>query len=367
MVIKNGSVINGRYEILGLIGIGGMAEVYKAHCRVLNRNVAIKFLKEEFVSDMEFNSRFEAEARASAGITHPNIVSVYDVGEDLGRKYIVMELVEGITLKDYIGKRGKLSWRDSASVAGQIASALACAHKNGIIHRDIKPHNIILTKTGIAKVADFGIARAVSKTTIVSTDRNIIGSAHYFSPEQGLGGEVDKTTDIYSLGVVLYEMLTGTVPFENSNPISLAMMHRNSPIPPIENYTAGVPEELCKIVYKAMSKQPADRYQQAEQMVSDLKSVLKGSEAAYAGSLAQAGAEALESIANPKNTKMLTTLGIGAIALVVVIIIVLSISFVSSWNNSDKDNGEKKTPVTSEEPDKKDEDDNKDDENDNED
>ncbi len=349
MIIQRGSIINNRYEIMEIIGSGGMADVYKAHCRVLNRNVAIKFLKEEFASDIEFNSRFEAEARASAGMTHQNIVSVYDVGQESGRKYIVMELVEGITLKDYIGKRGKLSWKDSVSVAGQIASALACAHKNGIIHRDIKPHNIILTKTGIAKVADFGIARAVSGTTLVSSEKNILGSAHYFSPEQGLGGEVDKTTDIYSLGVVLYEMLTGKIPFENSNPISLAMMHKNSPIPPIEGYGADIPKEVCKIVYRAMEKEPGDRYQRAEQMVSDLKNVLKGGEAQYAQEALEVKASNKGKLADPNNTKMLTNLGIAVISAVILIIIILVISFAFSWNKSDNQNGERKTPVSGEE------------------
>lgn len=349
MIIKTGSVIGERYEIVELIGRGGMADVYKAHCNILNRNVAIKFLREEFASDAEFNSRFEAEARASAGLTHQNIVSVHDVGEEGGRKYIVMELVEGVTLKEYISKKGKLSWRDAVSVAGQIASALSCAHKNGIIHRDIKPHNIILTKTGIAKVADFGIARAVSGSTIVSADRNILGSAHYFSPEQGLGGEVDKTTDIYSLGVVLYEMLAGVVPFENSNPLSLAMMHKNAEIPLIENVNPDVPEEVCKIVYHAMAKEPSERYQRAELMVGDLKNVLKGDAAVHAKEIEESKKGRRASISDEKNTKMLTNLGIASISAVILIVVVLAVSFAFSWNKSDEKENDKKKPISSEE------------------
>ena len=335
--IKNGTIINGRYEITQKIGSGGMADVYKARCNKLGRYVAIKFLKEEFAADREFVDRFEAEARASAGITHANIVSVYDFGESDGRKYIVMEYVEGITLKEYIAHHGKLTWREAASVAGQICSGLACAHKSGIIHRDIKPQNIILTKTGIAKVADFGIARIASHSTIVKADnRSIIGSAHYFSPEQAVGGDVDKTTDIYSLGVVLFEMLTGVVPFDSTNPISLSVMHSQSPVPPIENYTQGVPEDLKKVVYKAMSKNRLDRYSSAEEMLSDIKSILKGMPPVYADPKKKRENK-IAGAADTKNTRLINTICITVIAIVAVIIITLTISSVVSWGRNSKD------------------------------
>ncbi len=329
--IKIGSLINGRYEILELVGSGGMADVYKARCLKLNRLVAIKFLKKEFLQDREFVERFDAEARAAAGITHPNIVSVYDVGLSDSDKYIVMEYVEGITLKEYIEGNGKLTWREAASVSGQISSALSCAHKNGIIHRDIKPHNIIITTAGSAKVTDFGIAKAVSKSTIVKNDGNILGSAHYFSPEQGVGSDVDKTTDIYSLGVVLFEMLTGYVPFENSNPLALALMHSNSPVPEIKE---DVPEALKNVVYKAMSKSKEERYQESAEMLLDIKNIMKGEAAQFASAPPRRASRVeknLEKVSDSKNTKLINTICIAAIAVVVVIILVLGISFVSSW------------------------------------
>ena len=220
-----GRLLANRYEILEKIGSGGMATVYKAKCHVLNRYVAIKILRDEFTTDEEFVKRFEVEAQSAASITHPNIVSVYDVGVDGNLHYIVMELVKGKTLKDIIvEEKGPLPWKWSVNIAIQIASALETAHKNHIIHRDIKPHNIIITEDGVAKVTDFGIAKAVSNSTITAFGTTI-GSVHYFSPEHARGGFTDEKSDIYSLGVVMYEMLTGRVPFDADTPVSVALKH----------------------------------------------------------------------------------------------------------------------------------------------
>ena len=245
--IRVGTLLGGRYEIIEKIGEGGMAEVYKARCHLLNRYVAIKALKPEFAGDREFMKRFETEAQAAGSLSHPNIVSVYDVGFDAGRHYIVMELVEGITLKAYIAKKGALPWREAAGFAAQLCSALECAHRRGIIHRDIKPHNIIITPEGVAKVTDFGIARAASSSTMVAGGA-VMGSAHYLSPEQARGGYMDEKSDIYSAGVTLYEMLTGRVPYEADSPVSVAMMHvsGNAVQPRIIN--PDIPEDMERIV-----------------------------------------------------------------------------------------------------------------------
>ena len=219
-----GRLLGNRYEILENIGNGGMATVYKAKCHVLNRYVAVKVLRDEFTTDGEFVKRFNTEAQSAASLTHPNIVSVYDVGSEGDIHYIVMELIKGKTLKEIINEDGALSWKWSVNVAIQIASALETAHKNNIIHRDIKPHNIIITEDGIAKVTDFGIAKAVSNSTITAFGTTI-GSVHYFSPEHARGGYTDAKSDLYSLGVVLYEMVTGQVPFNADTPVSVALKH----------------------------------------------------------------------------------------------------------------------------------------------
>ena len=228
-----GKMIDNRYEILEKIGNGGMATVYRAKCHVLNRYVAVKILRDEFTTDSEFIKRFNSEAQSAASLTHPNIVSIYDVGNEDNLYYIVMELIQGKTLKDIITEDGKLSWKWSINVAMQIASALETAHKNNIIHRDIKPHNIIITEDGIAKVTDFGIAKAVSNSTINAFGKTI-GSVHYFSPENARGVYKDAKSDLYSLGVVLYEMVTGRVPFDADTPVSVALKHmQEEPIPTI--------------------------------------------------------------------------------------------------------------------------------------
>lgn len=271
--LKQGTLLGGRYEILEKIGAGGMAVVYKARCRLLNRFVAVKVLRNEFRGDTEFVKRFSVEAQAAASLSHPNIVSIYDVGQDMGLYYIVMEYVEGITLKQYIAKKGALPWREAGGIEAQICSALECAHKNHIIHHDIKPHNIILTKDGLAKVTDFGIARASSSATLVAGG-TVMGSAHYFSPEQARGGYTDEKSDIYSAGVVLYEMLTGRVPFDNESPIAIAMMHAQNEIPLPHEINPEIPEAMEQIVLKAMEKEQRLRYGSAADMLLDIDAVL---------------------------------------------------------------------------------------------
>ena len=271
-----GKIIGNRYEILEEVGLGGMATVYKAKDHVLNRLVAVKVLKDEFTTDTEFIKRFNTEAQAAASLSHPNIVSIYDVGheDENNLYYIVMELVQGKTLKEIINSEGILSWKWAVNIAMQIASALELAHKNGIVHRDIKPHNIIITEDGIAKVTDFGIAKAVSNSTITAFGTTI-GSVHYFSPEQAKGGFTDAKSDLYSLGVVMYEMLTGKVPFDADTPVSVALKHmQEDPKEPIE-LNPEIPSAVNQIVIKAMQKEPSARYQNATEMLHDLSKALK--------------------------------------------------------------------------------------------
>ena len=277
-----GNYIGSRYEILEKVGNGGMATVYKAKDKVLNRFVAIKVLKEEFTTDMEFIRRFNAEAQSAAGFTHPNIVSVYDVGHDENIYYIVMELVQGKTLKQIIVEDGTLPWKWATNVAIQIASALEAAHKNNIIHRDIKPHNIIITEDGVAKVTDFGIAKAVSNSTITAFG-STIGSVHYFSPEHARGGFTDAKSDLYSLGVVMYEMLTGKVPFDADTPVSIALKHMQEKLVEPMKLNPSIPLALNQIIVKAMQKDPNMRYQSATEMLKDLNIALKNPEGKFAG------------------------------------------------------------------------------------
>ena len=270
-----GRLLGNRYEIIKKIGNGGMATVYKAKCHVLNRYVAVKILRDEFTTDQEFISRFSIEAQAAASITHPNIVSIYDVGQDGNLYYIVMELIKGKTLKEIIiEENGPLPWKWSTNIAIQIASALETAHKNNIVHRDIKPHNIIITEDGIAKVTDFGIAKAVSNSTITAFG-STMGSVHYFSPEHARGGYTDSKSDLYSLGVVMYEMLTGRVPFDADTPVSVALKHmQEEPVPPID-INPKIPHAINDIILKAMRKDTTLRYQSATEMLSDLNRALK--------------------------------------------------------------------------------------------
>lgn len=251
-----------------------MAMVYKAKCHVLNRYVAVKILRDEFTTDEEFIKRFNTEAQAAASLTHPNIVSVYDVGNEGNLYYIVMELIKGRTLKEIIVAEGALGWKWCVNVAIQIASALETAHKNNIIHRDIKPHNIIITEEGMAKVTDFGIAKAVSNSTITAFGTTM-GSVHYFSPEHARGGFTDAKSDLYSLGIVMYEMLTGRVPFDADTPVSIALKHmQEQPIEPI-TINPAIPSAINKIIMKAIQKDPGMRYQNAGEMLRDLSIALK--------------------------------------------------------------------------------------------
>lgn len=269
-----GRIIGNRYEIIEKVGSGGMATVYKARDTILNRYVAVKVLRDEFTTDEEFIKRFNTEAQSAARLTHPNIVSVFDVGQEYNIYYIVMELIQGKTLKQIISEEGALPWKWTVNIAIQICSALEMAHRNGIVHRDIKPHNIIITEDGIAKVTDFGIAKAVSNSTITAFGTTI-GSVHYFSPEHARGGYTDAKSDLYSLGVVMYEMITGKVPFDADTPVSVALKHmQEEPIEPIQ-LNSKVPPAVNQIILKAMKKDTGLRYASATDMMKDLSMALK--------------------------------------------------------------------------------------------
>ncbi len=269
-MLKPGTILDDRYEIIDVVGTGGMSTVYRAKDERLKRFVAIKVLKSDYSSDANFVSKFRAEAQSSAGLTHPNIVSVYDVCEDDGRYFIVMELVEGITLKEYINLNGRLSMDQALNFSIQIASGLEAAHEHHVIHRDIKPQNIIVSKSGTIKVTDFGIAKAATSTTMSTTG---IGSVHYISPEQARGGYSDERSDIYSLGITMYEMVTGRVPFEGDTNVAIALMHiQNDLIPPRELYP-DIYQSFEKIILKATQKKPERRYLTAAALIADLKRV----------------------------------------------------------------------------------------------
>ncbi len=267
-MIKLGMLVGGRYEILEKIGTGGMSDVYKAKDRKLNRLVAVKVLKQEFVENKNFVSKFRVEAQAAAGLMHPNIVNVYDVGEENGIHYIVMELVEGITLKKYIEKKSRLTTKEAISIAIQVAMGIEAAHNNHIIHRDIKPQNIIISREGKVKVTDFGIAKAASSNTITS---NVMGSVHYTSPEQARGGFSDEKSDIYSLGITLFEMLTGRVPFNGDTTVAIAIKHIQDPMPSLREFVPEIPISIENIVMKCTQKSPDRRYQSMGEMIKDLK------------------------------------------------------------------------------------------------
>lgn len=267
-MLRKGMFIAERYEILERIGSGGMSDVYKAKCHKLNRYVAIKVLKPEYSEDKTFVSKFKAEAQAAAGLMHANIVNVYDVGEENGIYYIVMELVEGITLKKYIEKKGVLGVREAVSIAIQVAQGIDAAHKHNIVHRDIKPQNIIISKEGKVKVTDFGIARAASSNTINSS---VMGSVHYISPEQARGGYSDEKSDIYSFGITLYEMLTGRVPFEGDTTVAIALQHIHDEIVSPRQYVPEIPVSVEKIVLKCTQKRTERRYQNMTDLIADLK------------------------------------------------------------------------------------------------
>lgn len=265
------NVLAGRYELIEKIGDGGMAIVYKAKDRLLKRFIAVKILKPEFVQDIKFVENFRKESHAAASLSHPNIVSIYDVGQEGNINYIVMELVSGKTLNELIKEEAPMDYRKAADIAKQVAAGLSAAHKKGIVHRDVKPHNILMTEDGIAKITDFGIAKAVTNTTIVDLGKdNVMGSVHYFSPEQAKGTNVDEKSDIYSLGIVLYEMLTGKVPFDGDNPVTIALMQINEPVTPPSVFNHNVPPGLERIVMKAVEKQPKNRFDSADEMIDAL-------------------------------------------------------------------------------------------------
>ncbi len=267
-MVKIGMIIGDRYEILEKIGTGGMSDVYKAKDHKLNRPVAVKVLKQEFSENANFVSKFRIEAQAAAGLMHPNIVNVYDVGEENGIYFIVMELVEGITLKKYIEKKARLSVKEAVSIAIQVSMGIEAAHNNHIIHRDIKPQNIIISKEGKVKVTDFGIAKAATSNTITS---NVMGSVHYTSPEQARGGYSDEKSDIYSLGVTMFEMLTGRVPFNGETTVAIAIKHIQEEMPSPREFVSEIPISVEQIVFKCCQKSPDRRYQSMGELVGDLK------------------------------------------------------------------------------------------------
>ena len=268
-MIKEGVILGKRYEILGRVGSGGMADVYKGKDHKLNRYVAIKVLKSDYRSDQVFIKKFLSEAQAAAGLMHPNVVNVYDVGQDRGLYYMVMELVEGITLKDYIEKKGRLSAKETVSIAIQMVTGLQAAHNQHIIHRDIKPQNIIISKDGKVKVTDFGIARATTSTQTIST--SVMGSVHYTSPEQARGGVVDEKSDIYSIGITLYEMVTGHVPFDGDSTVSVALKHLQEQITSPAEEVEDLPYSLECIIMKCTQKNPNLRYHDCASLLLDLK------------------------------------------------------------------------------------------------
>ena len=270
-MLRIGMYLQDRYEILERIGSGGMSDVYKARCHKLNRLVAIKVLKDEFSSDSTFVGKFKLEAQAAARLSHPNIVSVYDVADEGSMHYIVMELIEGITLKSYIAKKGRLEVREAVGIAIQVAQGIAAAHAQNIVHRDIKPQNIIISRDGKVKVADFGIARAATTQTMTSS---AMGSVHYISPEQARGGYSDGRSDIYSLGVTIFEMVTGRLPFDGDNTVSIALAHLEEPITRPSVYNPAVPVSLEHIILKCTEKKPEQRYATAEELIADLRRVL---------------------------------------------------------------------------------------------
>lgn len=267
-MVKNGIILGKRYEVISKIGAGGMADVYKGKDHMLNRYVAIKILKKEFKEDENFVRKFRSEAQAAAGLIHPNVVNVYDVGEDRGLYYMVMELVEGITLKEYIDKKGRLSHKETISIAIQMCTGIGVAHAANIIHRDIKPQNIIISKDGKVKVTDFGIAKATTSNTISS---NAMGSVHYTSPEQARGGFSDQKSDIYSIGITLYEMVTGQVPFDGDSTVSVAIKHLQEEITPPSEIVPDIPYSLEQIILKCTQKNGERRYRNTGELIQDLK------------------------------------------------------------------------------------------------
>lgn len=272
-------VLNNRYEIIELIGRGGMAYVYKAKDRKLNRYVAVKVLREEYTENEQFIKKFDRESQAAAGLSHPNIVSVYDVGVEGDIYYIIMEYVDGITLKQYLNKKGHLDYKEATRFIIDVAAALKCAHEHKIIHRDIKPHNILLTRDLVPKVADFGIARAITSSTVTMTNQTM-GSVHYISTEQARGGFVDERSDLYSLGIMYYELLTGQLPFDEENTVTIAIKHIQEELVPPKEILPEIPLSVNDVVVKLTHKKPEDRYQNMDELIDDLEKVMVDANAA---------------------------------------------------------------------------------------
>ena len=350
-MLNKGTVLSGRYEIIERIGTGGMADVYRAMDSKLNRYVAIKVLKREYREDEQFVTKFRQEARSVAGLSHPNVVGVYDVGNDGDVQYIVLELVEGISLKKYIEKKGHLPYKEALSIAIQVANGMEAAHAHHIVHRDIKPQNIIISKEGKVKVTDFGIAKAASATTTVST--SAMGSVHYMSPEQARGGYSDERSDIYSFGITLFEMLTGDVPFDGDTTVAVAVHHIQDEIMPPSEKMNGIPSSVDKIVQKCTRKKTDQRYQSAGELIADLKRALQDPEGDFV-TVPPAGAgraerveaagndnerdsdgfeEDVEDIGderNPRLDSILKWIGIGIAAALALVIVFFSVRYATT-------------------------------------
>ncbi len=375
-MLEVGNFIADRYEILSKVGAGGMSDVYKAKDQILNRYVAIKVLKSEFSEDVSFVTKFRAEAQSAAVLEHPNIVNIYDVGSEDGLYFIVMEYVEGITLKTYIEKKGLLSFKEAASIAIQVARGIEAAHKNNIIHRDIKPQNIIISTEGKVKVTDFGIAKAASSNTISS---DVMGSVHYASPEQARNGFVDARSDIYSLGIVMFEMITGRVPFDGDTTVAVALQHLQEEIDRPSKYAPGIPKSFENIILKCTQKTPDRRYQSIAELLADLRRSLTDPEGDFVviaplvdnsktkvisqedlnkinenrggvvnnvSSLDQPETdeeededEEEEGFLNPKMDKAVTIMGIVTAIIIFLVIIYLVLSVAGVFNFSKKSNG----------------------------
>ncbi len=273
-----GKILGNRYQIVEKIGDGGTAFVYKGMDNLLNRHVTVKVLRPEYVSDQDFVRRFRREAQAAASLSHPNIVSIYDVGYEDGIHYIVMEYIQGRSLKEMITAEERLPVRLAVEYALHIAQALEHAHKHGIIHRDVKPHNILISDDGRVKVTDFGIAQAVTASTITYNNGSLLGSVHYFSPEQARGGLTDEKSDLYSLGIVLFEMLTGRLPYQGESPVSIALKHLQEPFPRAQELNPEIPDAVSRIIARAVAKEPAERFSSAREMAAELTAWLQGRE-----------------------------------------------------------------------------------------
>ena len=367
-MLTKGSYLADRYEILDKIGTGGMSDVYKAMDHILGREVAVKVLKQEFAEDVTFVTKFRSEAQSAAGLEHPNIVNIYDVGSENGMYYIVMEYVEGITLKTYIEKKGQLNFKEAISIAIQVGRGIEAAHNKGIIHRDIKPQNIIISTEGKVKVTDFGIARATSSNTIHA---DVMGSVHYASPEQARNGYVDGKSDIYSLGIVMYEMVTGRVPFDGDTTVAVALQHLQEEMVAPSAYAPDLPISLEKIILKCTMKSPDRRYAAIEDLLLDLKKALvspnedfvtMGSaeevektrvispeeqeqikeglagDADEDGELMDDEDEEDEGPVNPKLDKAITIMGIAAAVIIIAIVIYIVGSFFGLFKFGSKKN-----------------------------